>query len=117
VALASYIPKQEHVAPYGAMAFPVQTYAVYDYGYPVSHVHQRSQSLSYNATAHGHHQGRPRSYSQSRYDRDYAGVHYTDYSYAPAPVPATGWSAYNVCRYGAYYDRQLEYQQRFPLKA
>ncbi|KZT74299.1 hypothetical protein DAEQUDRAFT_761172 [Daedalea quercina L-15889] len=112
----SYGHKQEQVVPAAYAPPPVYSrtaHVGYDYAYPATQGHSRSQSLSYNQAIGEHTQGRHRAYSQTGYDQGYSDVRFSDNHFAAPPPVLTGWSPGNA--YPPLYDRSFEYHQR-PLK-
>ncbi|KAH9844212.1 uncharacterized protein C8Q71DRAFT_697335 [Rhodofomes roseus] len=100
---ATYAPPPVYARP---------SHVGFDYAYPATHGHSRSQSLSYNQAVGDHAQGRHRAYSQTRYDQGYSDVRFSENHFA-LPLPAlTRWSPGAV--YPPFYDRPSEYQR--PLK-
>ncbi|KAH9938242.1 uncharacterized protein B0H18DRAFT_8050 [Fomitopsis serialis] len=103
LASAAYAPPLVYARP---------SHVGYEYAYPATHGHSRSQSLSYNQAVGDHTQGRQRAYSQTRYDQGYSDVRLSEGHFAPPPA-LTRWSPGDV--YPPLYDRSFEYHQR-PLK-
>lgn len=96
---------------------PLQSsYMAYDYLYPTSHSHSRSQSLSYNQAV-GEHHNRFRSYSHTRYDQPYSDLRMSGSQYLPPPQLAPRWIPHMERPiYPASYDRPFEFPQRSSVK-
>ena len=78
-------------------------YPAYDYHYPASSAHSRSQSLSYNAPVVGQSQGgHYRSYSQSQFEGD---ITYQQVRHPTLLPPPAQWSApYSRPAFPPFYD-------------
>ncbi|GBE79651.1 hypothetical protein BKA93DRAFT_275470 [Sparassis latifolia] len=114
--MAGYVSKQEQVSAYGVPVFQTQApYIAYDYTYPLSQTHSRSQSLSYHQAIDGSSQGRVRSYSQSRYEPGYSEVRFSYSQYPPPNVPVSRWLNVDP-RYAKCYDAPIISQQRTSLQ-